>query len=286
MKASFLLSLPIFLLFLVSPGLAAIADFEELPLAPNAFNNGDPGGLMPGQSHDGSFVSGGATFNNLFAVDADFGFSYWNGWAYSNQTDTTTPGFANQYSAFAGGGSGGSTNYGVGFLSTPPPLIALPPDATPVSLDVSNTTYAALSMLTGDAFAKKFGDDPATVGIVETSFPDFFKLTIAGRSAGGQAVGTPVEVYLADYRFASDAEDFVLDTWRTVDLSGLAGASTLTFALESTDVGPFGMNTPGYFAADNLVFNVVPEPSGLALLFVAVGVAVARRLLNRRPRQG
>src|SRR5687768_18416451 len=87
-----------------TPCWAATADFEDLPLASNSFYNGDPGGLIPGQSHDGSFVSGGAKFNNLFATDAQFGFSFWEGWAYSNKTDTTTPGFANQYSAFTGSG--------------------------------------------------------------------------------------------------------------------------------------------------------------------------------------
>ena len=259
-----------------------IADFENLPLAANSFYNGDPGGLMPGQTHDGSFVSGGARFNNLFAVDSDFGFSFWNGWAYSNTTDTTTPGFGNQYSAFAGSGSDGSTNYAIGFMSTPAPVIELPQNAVPVSLDITNTTYAALSMLMGDAFAKRFGDDPATVGVVETNFPDYFELTLAGRNSTGQPVGTPIDVFLADYRFASDMDDFVLDTWQTVNLTSLTGATTLTFALESTDVGQFGMNTPGYFAVDNLVLDVIPEPSSLAFLVVAVGIAAACRLWNRR----
>ncbi len=264
---------------------AEIADFEDLSLASDSFDNGDPGGLLPGQTHDGSFVSGGATFNNLFAVDPDFGFSYWNGWAYSNRTDSTTPGFANQYSAFAGGGSGGSSNYAIGFLSAPTPVIELPPGAVPISLDVTNTTYAALSMLLGDAFAKRFGDDPSTASIVETSFPDYFKLTIGGLTATGQPVGTSLDVYLADYRFANDADDFVLDTWETVDLTGLAGAATLTFALESSDVGQFGMNTPGYFAVDNLVTQVVPEPSSILLAIVGISIAVFLRRRRRLHRE-
>lgn len=264
---------------------AAIADFENLPLARYSFYNGDPGGLMPGQTHDGTFVSGGARFNNLFVVDADFGFSFWNGWAYSNTADTTTPGFGNQYSAFAGSGSGGSANYAIGFMSTPAPVIELPPDAVPLSLDITNTTYAALSMLMGDAFAKKFGDDPGTVGVVETSFPDYFKLTIGGRNSTGQPIGTPIDVYLADYRFPPDLDDFVLDTWQTVDLTSLTGATTLTFALESTDVGQFGMNTPGYFAIDNLVTNVVPEPTSIVLALVGIAIVVRALYHSRLQRQ-
>ena len=258
----------------------AIADFENLPLAADSSHNGDPGGLLPGQSHDGSFVSGGAKFNNLFATDAQFGFSFWNGWSYSNTTDMATPGFANQYSAFPGSGSGGSAKYGIAFFGAQPPTIELPAGGSPVSLDITNTTYAALSMLAGDAFAKKFGDDRATQAVVETNFPDFFKLTIGGVNTSGQAVGSPIDVYLADYRFANDADDFVLRSWRTVDLTPFAGAARLTFAIESSDVGPFGPNTPLYFAADNLVINVIPEPGGLALILAAFGILLALRLLN------
>jgi hypothetical protein len=94
-------------------------------------------------------------------------------------------------------------------------------------------------------------------------------------------VGTPVDVYLADYRAADDASDFVLDTWGTIDLTPLAGARKLSFALESSDSGPFGSNTPAYFAADNLVFNVVPEPSTLGLLAAMLGVLPVFRRLRR-----
>jgi Domain of unknown function (DUF4465) len=260
---------------------AAIADFEDLPLAANSYYNGDPGGLTPGQSNDGSFSSSGARFNNLFVVDPDFGFSYWNGWAYSNKTDTTTAGFGNQYSAFPGSGSGGSAIYGVGFISTPDPVIELPAGARPIALDVTNTTYAALSMLQGDSFAKRFGDDPATTGVVETSFPDFLKLTIGGETANGQPIGTPIDVYLADYRFANDANDYVLDSWQTVSLAPLAGAARLTFALESSDVGQFGINTPGYFAVDNLIFADVPEPATVLLALAAIVILAARRGAQR-----
>jgi hypothetical protein len=258
---------------------AAIADFEDLPLAPNSFYNGNPGGLQPGQSNDGSFVSGGARFNNLFAVDPDFGYSYWGGWAYSNKSDVTTPGLANEFSAFTGVGSGGSAKYGIAYGGAPMPVIELPAGAAPESIDVTNTTWAALSMLMGDSFAKKFGDDPATTQVVETNYPDYFKLMIGGVSAGGQSIGAPIDVYLADYRFANDAEDFVLRTWTTIDLSSLAGAAKLTFSWESTDVGPFGMNTPAYFAADNLVTTVVPEPGTLVLLIA--GVVMMALMLNR-----
>ena len=60
--------------------------------------------------------------------------------------------------------------------------------------------------------------------------------------------------------------------WVLVDLSGLGTVAALEFELASSDNGPFGMNTPSYFALDDLMF--VPEPGdarccsrfGLALL--------------------
>jgi hypothetical protein len=137
-------------------------------------------------------------------------------------------------------------------------------------------------MLMGDSFAKKFGDDPATTQVVETNVPDYFKLTIGGANLAGQSVGAPIDVYLADYRFANDADDFVLRTWKTIDLSSLAGAARLTFAWVSTDNSTFGMNTPAYFAADNFVLDVIPEPNTMALTLVAVfAFAVVRRAMTR-----
>jgi hypothetical protein len=237
---------------------SVIVGFEDLPLAPESFYNGSDGA--------GGFTSGGAFFNNTF----DPGFVAWWGWSYSNVTDNTTPGYANQYSAIPGNGAGGSSNYAVAFAWLPgDATIELPTALFPESILVTNTTYAYLSMLHGDDFAKKFG------GLTGDD-PDYFLLTITGRDAAGGAVGT-VEVYLADYRFEDNASDYRLDTWTEVDLSALHGATRLSFGLESTDVGQGGMNTPAYFAVDNL--RLVPEPTMLVL--IAVG-AVA--LLRRRAR--
>lgn len=253
-------------------------DFEELSLANESFYNGDPGGFVT--DHDGSFFSQGVKFSNTF-TRADFGgFSveFWSGWSYSNITDNTTPGFANQYSAFPGGGSGGSQNYGVSFGS-PGNAMEIPADYTLQSIDITNTTYAALSMRDGDSFAKQFGGPTG-------NDEDFFKLIISGYSGGesGTLVGE-VEFYLADYRFADNSLDFIVDEWTTVDLTSLAAADTLTFSYESSDVGQFGINTPVFFAADNLVLGTltVPEPSSwVAMIICAAPLLLARRWIMRR----
>jgi hypothetical protein len=228
------------------------------------------------------FTSGGASFNNTYNAS----FDVWSGFSYSKVKDVTTAGFGNQYAAYQvplpsdplGAGAGGSNNYAVAYNFSPgDAVITLPANTRPTSIAVTNTTYAALSMRDGDSFAKKFG---GTTG----NDPDYFRLTILGRDASNNSTGS-VEFYLADYRFTDNSLDYIVSHWTTVDLSSL-GASTqsLQFNLESTDNDPvFGMNTPAYFALDDLAFaSVVPEPVflGPLLVFAAGFRRLRRRLLK------
>ncbi len=82
--------------------------------------------------------------------------------------------------------------------------------------------------------------------------PDWFLLTVQGWDESDQLLGE-VEFYLADYRFEDSSLDYVVDEWAEVDISSLKDAASLSFKLTSSDVGQFGMNTPAYFAVDNLV---------------------------------
>ena len=228
--------------------------FEELPLESADFYNGS--------DIAGGFTSFGVTFNNLYT---EFGGGCcWNGWAYSQTTDTTTPGVVNQYSAIAGNGFGGSLKYGVAFSGFDAgggimPEITLPTTAEPISVKVTNTTYAALSMLHGDGFAKKFGGPSG-------NDPDWFLLKVEGRNAADVVVGD-VPLHLADYTFADPNEDYILDQWTDLDLTPLAGLGVrkLAFRLSSTDNGTFGMNTPAYVAIDDLVLDVTSTPGDFDL---------------------
>jgi hypothetical protein len=243
----------------------ATVNLEDKTLAPNSFYNGSDGA--------GGFTSGGAHFNNSYNPS----FGSWSGFAYSNVNNTTTPGFGNQYAAITGSGFGGGGNYAVAFDTSPfgtPPTITLPFVASVQSVRVTNTTYAFLALRDGnDGFGavRQFGDDPNLTGTGNQGFPDTYKLTITGKDGAGQVTGA-VQFYLADYRFASNADDYVVSDWTSVDLSSLGNVKTLTFALDSTDTGQFGINTPTYFALDEL--NFVPEPSaGLGFLYLAASLA-------------
>lgn len=231
------------------------ATFDDLPLAPESYYNGS--------DEAGGFTSAGIHLSNSYNT----AWSSWSGFSLSNTTDTTTAGFGNQYSAFAGSGAGaGNDNYAVAYNSG---VITLPVATTVQSVQITNTTYAALSMLQGDSFAKQFG------GLTGDD-PDFFKLTLIGKDTAGSVTGN-VDFYLADYRFADNAQDYIVDTWQLLDLTSLGSAvRTIEFAFASSDNGEWGMNTPATFALDNLTVAHTPEPGTLALLGIA-GVALLRR---------
>lgn len=251
--------------------------FEDLALPPAGYYNGStlPNG-SPAPGGATQFTSGGASFNNNY--DSTIG---WAGWAYSRINNVSTAGFGNQYAAYnlPSGSGDSSLTYGVAFQDffTPvTPTIQLPANTKPVSMRVTNTTYAALSMLNGDPFAKKFG---GTSG----NDPDFFVMTIRGYDALNNVVGT-TNFYLADYRFSDNAQDYVISQWTSVDLSTLPATTTrLTFSLASSDNGSFGMNTPAYFALDNLVVSAVPEPGSLVLAVVGAAGLAMRRHSWKRP---
>jgi len=226
---------------------AATIDFEDNPLAADSFFN---------PQSATTFNSGGATFTHNW----DWG-CCWSGFTYSNRTDTTTAGYSNDRSAITGSGAGGSTQYGVSYNAGASIQFD---QATQVnSAEITNTTYAYLSMLNGDGFAKQFASG------------DFFRLTINGLDANGATTGSVL--------FSLAEDDNLVDQWTSVDLSSLGVVHGLSFDYSSSDVGAFGINTPTYFAIDNLSVQAVPAPAA-GYLFVAAFAALqgSRRRLSRQ----
>lgn len=269
-KRSLLLAITSWLFATVSLSANVDVSFLDVPTTvPPAQDYTGPGEgvFYNGSDEAGGFTSGGVQFANSYNTD----FGSWSGWGYSTITDVTTAGFGNQYSANTGGGSGDGV-YGI--YSQPfsvGPTMTLGVNAsTPQSMFITNTTYASQSMLNGDDFAKQFGGDTG-------DDPDFFLLTIRGFNSSSAEIGS-VDFYLADYRFADNSEDYIIDSWTEVDLTSLGTeVAALQFNLSSSDNGDFGMNTPAYFAMDD--FSAVPEPAAFGLLFgaVALGFVTLRR---------
>lgn len=245
------------ILMLAPLSLAAInVDFEDLTLAPES------------ASYKVPFSSRGAQFSNDYNPEWDS----WSGFAYSNMSDTETRGFTNQFSAITGAGYGGSGIYGIAYAWNPTDAeIVLPAGQFPVGMWITNTTYAYWSMMEGDFFGKKFGGPTG-------NDPDWFKVTAVGYS-GNTQTGT-VEFYLADFRFTDNSQDYIVADWTWWDLTPLGSANRIFFTFDSSDVGPFGMNTPAYFAMDNL--QTVPEPGTLIASSIGLAFWAVRRRGGRQ----
>ena len=250
---------------------AATSTFDDLVL-PGPNTHYFPGGAVSGAF---PFSSGGASFNHDYTNYSSPGCCS-TGWSYSNHTDTTTPGFGNQYSAYAGSGQALSSNYGVAYAGIGTLVEATFAVATTVSgAFFTNTTYAALAIRDGYFNATKFGGASGDV-------PDFFKLTITGFN--GTTVTGSVDFFLADYRFADNAQDYIINKWTLVNLSSLGTVTRLGFQLASSDNDPnplYGMNTPSYFAMDTLTTAPVPEPEQFLLMLAGLGLigfAARRRI--------
>lgn len=212
-----------------------VIDFESLPLTGSEtyYNGADLAGFFEVED---------VKFENYYNAE----FAYWGGFAYSNVTDNTTAGYGNQYSAYPGSGANNSENYSV---YTSSGMIEFTNLTHLQSIKISNATYAALSMLNGDNFAKKFGGATG-------NDPDFFKVWIVAYDTEMLPVDS-VEYYLADYRFTDNSQDYIVDSWETIFFDIPNPVRYLTFKFESSDVGEWGMNTPAYLVIDDLGLNTI-----------------------------
>jgi hypothetical protein len=247
---------------------AVVVDFEGLTVPPSGFFNGNPGTLSPGQSVSVPWTAGGVDFSNTFGIDSYGGFDYdwWEGFSYSNVVDTTDPAFTNQYASYPGGGYQSST-YAVPHTeyNEYQPSVTLPVPTTVSGFRIANTTYTALTMRNGDQYGFSAPLPPG----------GWFATTAIGR-LGATTTGSAT-FYLADLRGASPPG--ILATWEWFDLSSLGTVDRVEFAFSGSDMGAFGLNTPRYFAMDDLTVAAVPEP---AVTVIAAAVGIAAVVWRRR----
>ncbi|MDO9001641.1 MAG: DUF4465 domain-containing protein [Bacteroidota bacterium] len=207
----------------------AIADFETFTLSPNS-------------AYTSTTSTPFTTSNASFQYKWDTGFNYWSGgFAYTNKYDSATAGFGNLYGVKPKFGYNNSNTYAIAQANGVINLSS--PSNTVNGFYITNTTYAYKSMKLGDSFAKKFGG-------VSGNDPDFFKVTVRGYK-GGVLLQDSVPFYLADFRFANNTLDYIVDTWQWVNTSSLGNVDSVKFFMYTSDNGNFGPNTPLFFGIDN-----------------------------------
>lgn len=218
-------------------------DFEDLLLPEEGYWNGS--------DLSGSFVSNDVKFYNDYTEE----YGTWTGLAYSDCTDMVTVGYANQYSVYSDSGNNGSSVFAVSYLFGEEPLVSFEDGSYVKGFYVNNTTYVYHALKSGEdgyGLVKKFGGD-------DGNEEDYLKLVITGIDSDGENMGQ-VEFFLADYRFEDNSRDYIISDWTWVDLSAFTEpVKELAFELVSTDTGDYGMNTPAYFALDDLVYEMKPE---------------------------
>ena len=216
------------------------ATFEDVQLGSN--------GIWQPPYGSNEMSSGGWLFTNNTQN------GYWGGFTASNRTDLNQSGLDAQYTAAAGCGYDGSSQYAVAYtMGVQTDVYAADGQSyTVTGCYVTNNLWTYQDILQGG-----YGEPP--YGGTTGNDPDWFKVTATGKNASGQTVGT-LDFYLADYRFANNEEDYVLNTWEWFDLSPLGNVATISFSLSSSRGSGYNMITPAYFCMDN--FNGV-APGGI-----------------------
>jgi hypothetical protein len=144
------------------------------------------------------------------------------------------------------GGYRGSKTFAVVYTgSAPASIYFLNSNETAkfISMQVCNTTYAYQTMKSGNAYARALSYDKQ----------DYLKVVITGYATDGTTITGTTEAYLADFRTSSSGG--IVDKWMEVDLSPLGACNKITFEIKGSDTGTYGLNTPTYFAFDDLVYH-------------------------------
>jgi hypothetical protein len=217
---------------------AQVVDFEDLTLNPNSSWIGSDG--------TGQFTSSYLTLYN----DYDNNYGSWQGFAYTNGTDTESNSYSN-LSSCVGHGASNSDYYVTAYIGTD---WMGDNSQIPVAMKI-NTANSGNFANRGAYFCmpvllKKWVDREYA------SNHFYFKLK-ASAYANGTLIGDS-EIMMADF---TEGNSYMMDDWTYVDLSWIGNADSLNFvALSNDDAGGWGINTPMYFCMDNFgASNPYPE---------------------------
>lgn len=106
------------------------------------------------------------------------------------------------------------------------------------AIQIAPTTYLLGVMKNGNAFARAL-----------TSPTDFFRVKATGYV--GSTKTATIDIPIA-------VNGTFLEGWGTGTLQGLGRVTSVEFTFEGSDTGDYGLNTPTYFAFDNVVVEDLP----------------------------
>lgn len=213
-----------------------IADFENISLGDKTYNRGEP------KSGKAVFYSGSFEFE----IDNNTSYDAWSGFAVSSSTENkynSALGLDNQYSCAAGGGALQSAQYAVGYTYSPIKL-RVSSDTNGLEIPgcyVANNMWLYYSATTGDISPDD--REPFAKG-------DYFKLKVEGTAKNGEKKS--LEFYLADYRSENEADWYIYNEWKYLDLSTLGVVTELSFSVEGSRTNSWGQTLPSYFCIDHL----------------------------------
>ena len=101
------------------------------------------------------------------------------------------------------------------------------------SVDIMNTTYCLSIIKHGNAIAKALSKSGDYLNVIITGY-------------NGETETGKVKVALA-------VGGGALNRWYTADLTTLGAVTKVGFSMQGSDTGAYGLNTPTYFAFDNVV---------------------------------
>ena len=237
---------------------------ETISVPAEKISNGKDGSTMHTE------IVSSTTLSLPVKWDTSFG-GYWaDGWAISQKYDSTREtgsSVKHLYSAITYKGYDTSNTFTIGYRNVPATLNT-GSNKYFKTIQVTNCTYTYNSMQRGDQFAKKFGG-------ASGDDKDSLILQIDCFDKQTSKLIKTTQVILADFRFTDNSKDYILDTWKEVNVTG----DSLVFSMKSSDNGQHGMNTPGYYAVDQftttsksnvvsatgVITDIFPNPSAGAV---------------------
>ena len=286
-----------------------VFDFETLDGTAKDFIEGSGNGnqAMWGTPNWTSMF--GATYWETYSTSGAYGYltsGNWFGGAISNSTSNAGNSASNDLNTIVGGGSGGSSNFGVLFLYDmmgqytgnvqPQTNVTTTVDGKTfsnlysvgitelekhsfvseeslnfTSIDLCLNVYTYDNLLNGDGMSVENGIEKTIANTLNSAYI----LRIYGIDENFELITDNYVEHLLAYN--SNGDVFIQDDWQTVSLSGLNNGEAvngLAFEVLTSFANAYGPTSASMVAIDNITYgSTVPEPAEWATIFGAIALA-------------